>query len=572
MTRIRAFFHSIRFRIASILFLVIFVFLFTLMVLIRTIVTNNIKTNTIRHINEQQMHMDEGIALILDGISIIYNPLVENPQTLALLDEAVTKEARKTGFENLIQNMGINETIFLDIILYYDGNYYSGMTNETIFFDNEFGKTVQSSSALIVEGPIVSKTNGEKMLLLGKPFRSYPLQGYPGALLFGINVESFKDSLDAIDPAMGYTLLVSDLGLILSHPETKLVGSILLNYDALSRNSSSLSSLSQEKVLLVEQQSVKLKTQYNLDWTIISVLSEDYLFSGIRLLSINNTILALAMGIMALLLSLLVSSGLIRPINNLKERIKTSDIESEIKETEPVFADEIQELEISFNEMMKRIQELMELNAEESESKRKLELYALQVQINPHFLYNTLDAIAWLAKLKQQPEIERLALALARFFRISLHKGDKFITVEEEFQIIKNFIEIELIRFPDKFDIEYVIDPEIKNEQIMKLILQPIVENAIKHGISGMEEKGHISVKARCEGEFIYFEVIDDGLGFEVEKGYTPKYSMSSSGYGIKNVDERIKLEYGEDCGVTVESKPNNGTKVTLKIRKKKMS
>ncbi|HON63291.1 MAG TPA: histidine kinase [Bacilli bacterium] len=572
MTRIRVFFHSIRFRIASILFLVIFVFLFTLMVLIRTIVTNNIKTNTIRHINEQQMHMDEGIALILDGISIIYNPLVENPQTLALLDEAVTKEARKTGFENLIQNMGINETIFLDIILYYDGNYYSGMTNETIFFDNEFGKTVQSSSALIVEGPIVSKTNGEKMLLLGKPFRSYPLQGYPGALLFGINVESFKDSLDAIDPAMGYTLLVSDLGLILSHPETKLVGSILLNYDALSRNSSSLSSLSQEKVLLVEQQSVKLKTQYNLDWTIISVLSEDYLFSGIRLLSINNTILALAMGIMALLLSLLVSSGLIRPINNLKERIKTSDIESEIKETEPVFADEIQELEISFNEMMKRIQELMELNAEESESKRKLELYALQVQINPHFLYNTLDAIAWLAKLKQQPEIERLALALARFFRISLHKGDKFITVEEEFQIIKNFIEIELIRFPDKFDIEYVIDPEIKNEQIMKLILQPIVENAIKHGISGMEEKGHISVKARCEGEFIYFEVIDDGLGFEVEKGYTPKYSMSSSGYGIKNVDERIKLEYGEDCGVTVESKPNNGTKVTLKIRKKKMS
>lgn len=572
MTRIRAFFHSIRFRIASILFLVIFVFLFTLMVLIRTIVTNNIKTNTIRHINEQQMHMDEGIALILDGISIIYNPLVENPQTLALLDEAVTKEVRKTGFENLIQNMGINETIFSDIILYYDGNYYSGMTNETIFFDNEFGKTVQSSSALIVEGPIVSKTNGEKMLLLGKPFRSYPLQGYPGALLFGINVESFKDSLDAIDPAMGYTLLVSDLGLILSHPETKLVGSILLNYDALSRNSSSLSSLSQEKVLLVEQQSVKLKTQYNLDWTIISVLSEDYLFSGIRLLSINNTILALAMGIMALLLSLLVSSGLIRPINNLKERIKTSDIESEIKETEPVFADEIQELEISFNEMMKRIQELMELNAEESESKRKLELYALQVQINPHFLYNTLDAIAWLAKLKQQPEIERLALALARFFRISLHKGDKFITVEEEFQIIKNFIEIELIRFPDKFDIEYVIDPEIKNEQIMKLILQPIVENAIKHGISGMEEKGHISVKARCEGEFIYFEVIDDGLGFEVEKGYTPKYSMSSSGYGIKNVDERIKLEYGEDCGVTVESKPNNGTKVTLKIRKKKMS
>ena len=139
------------------------------------------------------------------------------------------------------------------------------------------------------------------------------------------------------------------------------------------------------------------------------------MFSGIRLLSINNTILALVMGLVALLLSFIVSSGLIRPINNLKDRIKTSNIQSEIVETEPVFVDEIKELEISFNEMMKQIKELMELNAEESESKRKLELYALQVQINPHFLYNTLDAIAWLAKLKQQPEIERLALAWRGF-------------------------------------------------------------------------------------------------------------------------------------------------------------
>lgn len=569
MTRIKAFFHSIRFRIASILFLIIFVFLFILMILIRTIVSNNIKTNTIKHINQQQMHMDEGIALILDGISIIYNPLVENSQTLALLDDTVTNEIRQTGFENIIQNMGINETIFSDIILYYDGNYYSGLGNQTSFFGNEFGKTVQDSSELIVEGPIITMTSGEKMLLLGKPFRSYPLQGYPGALLFGVNVESLKESLDTIDQALGYTLLVSETGLILSHPETKLVGNILLNYDFLIQGSTQLSSFAQEKALLVKQQSVKLKSQYNLNWTLISVLSKDYLFSGIRLLSINNTILALVMGLVALLLSFIVSSGLIRPINNLKDRIKTSNIQSEIVETEPVFVDEIKELEISFNEMMKQIKELMELNAEESESKRKLELYALQVQINPHFLYNTLDAIAWLAKLKQQPEIERLALALARFFRISLHKGDKFITVEEEFQIIKNFIEIELIRFPEKFEIEYSIDPEIKNESIMKLILQPIVENAIKHGISGMEEKGHISVKAKDEGEFILFEVIDDGLGFEADKGYTPKYSMSSSGYGIKNVDERIKLEYGPDCGVSVESKPNNGTKVTLKIRKK---
>jgi two-component system sensor histidine kinase YesM len=217
--------------------------------------------------------------------------------------------------------------------------------------------------------------------------------------------------------------------------------------------------------------------------------------------------------------------------------------------------------------MTNQIDYLMKKNETIELIRKETELQALQQQINPHFLYNTLDAIAWLAKIKKETEIERLVMALAQFFRISLHKGDKFITVDEEVELIKNFIEIELIRFPDKFNITYNIDEEIRNVETMKLILQPIVENAIKHGISGLGVKGNITIKAYGQDGYICYEVIDDGIGFDPNSDCLNK--KHSSGYGIKNVDERIKLEYGNDCGVTVFSKPHGGTKVIIRFKRR---
>ena len=138
--------------------------------------------------------------------------------------------------------------------------------------------------------------------------------------------------------------------------------------------------------------------------------------------------------------------------------------------------DEIWELENSYNEMAVRINDLIQKNMEEKERERQMEFAALQAQINPHFLYNTLDALGWIARIKKQEEIEQMVLELANFVRMSLHKGDRLITIEDEIQLVKSFATIEQMRNPDKFDITFSVEPVFSKELIPKIILQPIVE------------------------------------------------------------------------------------------------
>ncbi len=224
---------------------------------------------------------------------------------------------------------------------------------------------------------------------------------------------------------------------------------------------------------------------------------------------------------------------------------------------------------VNLKELEMRIESLL-LMKKSAHDAIEHELSYFYAQITPHFLYNTLDAIAWIARLKKQPDIEKMIASLATFFRISLHKGDKFIPVEEEVRLVQSFVTVELMRFPDKFEIRYDIPDEVRQLRILKLILQPLVENAIKHGISEKRGKGLITVTAETSGDMIVFEVADDGVGFREDRpfGTADDQTLFRSGYGLRNVQERIKLEYGGDCGLTVRSERGQGTTVTVRIRK----
>ena len=218
--------------------------------------------------------------------------------------------------------------------------------------------------------------------------------------------------------------------------------------------------------------------------------------------------------------------------------------------------------------MITHIFELMQKSREDAETQRKLELDALQMQINPHFLYNTLDAVSWMAKLKGEPEIENLTLNLAKFFRLSLHKGDKFITVGEELELTWHYLEIDKVRFPDKVKVHFETDESLVNYKVLKLILQPVVENAVKYAFE--EKSGNLVIRTMLSGGDIVFEVEDDGCGFDMSGGIVSSKKKSDlGGFGLKNVDERIKLEYGEDYGLSVRSAPGQGTKVTIRIQKR---
>jgi two-component system sensor histidine kinase YesM len=238
-------------------------------------------------------------------------------------------------------------------------------------------------------------------------------------------------------------------------------------------------------------------------------------------------------------------------------------------------ADEITELGISFNIMIGKIRELLDSKIKEQENLKKAELRALQAQINPHFLYNTLDTIIWMAASQKTDQVIEIVSALSNFFRISLSKGRDWITIGEEVERARSYLTIQRMRYRDIMDFNIDVDEGVANNTILKLILQPLIENAIYHGIKNKREGGTILVRASQKNqEEILLEVEDNGIGFTPEKMAALQAELDDdsdeirmeSGFGVGNVNKRIKLYYGKQYGLTITSEYNTGTCVRLVI------
>lgn len=228
-------------------------------------------------------------------------------------------------------------------------------------------------------------------------------------------------------------------------------------------------------------------------------------------------------------------------------------------------SDEMAMLEKSFDDMVDRINLLVAEKNVQEEKQRMAELDALQAQINPHFIYNTLDSISWLAQMNNNTDIAEIVQALSKFFRISLHNGKKHVTVLQELEHVKSYLTVMEFRYRGTFKVVFNVEKELEQELVLKTILQPIVENAINHGIRPLDRPGKICVNIKSDGEFILLEVKDDGVGFDVNN--PPK--RRTGGFGLKNVISRIEMEYGKECGVQIQSAPEKGTSVSLRVRKK---
>jgi two-component system sensor histidine kinase YesM len=237
--------------------------------------------------------------------------------------------------------------------------------------------------------------------------------------------------------------------------------------------------------------------------------------------------------------------------------------------------DEITELGMSFNIMIGKIKELLDSKIKEQEDLKKAELRALQAQINPHFLYNTLDTIIWMAESKKTDQVVKIVSALSNFFRISLSKGMDWITIGEEVERIRNYLTIQKMRYRDILDFKIEVNEDVAENTILKLLLQPLVENALYHGIKNKRQGGTIVVRARRKDiDEVLLEVEDDGIGFTPEKLAQLRAELEDdsgdiqleSGFGIGNVNKRIRLYYGRPYGLSIKSEYNRGTCVTLVI------
>lgn len=229
----------------------------------------------------------------------------------------------------------------------------------------------------------------------------------------------------------------------------------------------------------------------------------------------------------------------------------------------------------AFQEMNKRIQLLVQKNIQDEEEKRQAEILALQAQINPHFLYNTLDSINALAILNDNPDISDMTTSLAQLLQLSIGRPDEFITVENELEYVKAYLTIQKIRYNDKFDVDFYVDNSIRSQQIIRLILQPLIENCIYHGFEQKNGPGHISLKIWGEQDVLFIQISDNGIGVdpETEKDIQRRLAavsdpITGSSVGIYNVNKRLHLYYGGKASLTFHSVQDKGTIIMIQIPK----
>ena len=310
----------------------------------------------------------------------------------------------------------------------------------------------------------------------------------------------------------------------------------------------------------------------NSSWKLFGVASSDNLKILQKNLTKNILILSCILIILSLFIGIIASKILSEPITRLKIAMIDMDKKwTHIKISTDIA--EVSELENEYNRLIDRIKALTENITKEEKARRVFELKMLQSQINPHFLYNTLDTILWLSELNENESVIKVTSALGKLLRFSLSTDLDFVSIKDEIEHVKNYLEIQKIRYEDMLVYEIDSIDNLKDAFIPKLIIQPIVENAIYHGLRP-NGGGKINISFESFDNDIIIIVSDNGKGFDTEKLKEDSPSDNKiylGGIGIKNVDHRIKLLCGDNYGISIKSAPGMGTKVVIKLREKSL-
>ncbi len=310
------------------------------------------------------------------------------------------------------------------------------------------------------------------------------------------------------------------------------------------------------------------------NWMLITISSMEDLLSVQAGLRRQFILLVLIAGVVVCCLSFLYGRQNAKRINLLAKQIR--GVESGNFNVNCIVdsADEIGELQASFNYMVKKVNSLMKKQYQLGKNLNAMELKVLQAQINPHFLYNTLDLISWAAKRDDMEEVCDIVIKLSRFYRISLSNGSDYISIANEVEHVRLYVELQNLRFLKDIELKTEVDPKLKDYRIMKLLLQPIVENSILHGIANSDkERGIIFLSVQPVGGMIQIIIRDNGIGMNQATIFRlmtydeiPNEGQNTGGYGLKNVINRLKLYYDNQARITFHSTPEEGTSVTILI------
>ena len=308
-----------------------------------------------------------------------------------------------------------------------------------------------------------------------------------------------------------------------------------------------------------------------INWNIVSVSSYSKLLEQNQYVKYILLYFILINFILIFIGGMVISKFITGPINKLCESMNdVGDGKFNIVNIK-TYNDEIGQMKNRYNCLIIEIQELMKKVKDNEEKKRQIELDLLMSQIKPHFLYNTLDSINSLALSGENKKIYKMIKSLGKFYRVSLNEGNSLITIEEEINTIRNYLIIQEMRYKDLLEVEYNLDDSCNDYKIIKLVLQPLVENSIYHGIRNKDQKGKIIISTYQDNKNIFLTVEDNGLGIDEEK-IRDIYNNKGIGVGLRATKERLRIFYGEKFKFIVESKVGIGTKIAIKMPKERLS
>ncbi|WP_068787309.1 sensor histidine kinase [Paenibacillus phocaensis] len=421
----------------------------------------------------------------------------------------------------------------------------------------------------------VTATGRKRVISLMRPIQQIGNYRYIGEMTISLDETVIAKMLGSSDlEGNGYILLLDEAQNIISSTDTanlyRPINSILPDFPAQTSVEGAFNSGGKENTVLY----YKIPS---MNWTLVGVIPFDEYSSQNRyVLSLTGFAVLIAILLSFAFLILLVSR-VTKPLSALVKYLNSANPEKPIPLLPVSAMDEVGQLMRSYNRLTERIRNLTDQVKRNEALKKEADLLALQAQINPHFLYNTLSSINWLALINKDYKIARMVGSLSKFLRFSLNGGGEYCTIRQEIEHAQCYINIQSTRYSDRFDFQIRVDPVLMDQTMLKLLLQPLIENAILHGVLKKEGPGRIDVQVEKFETGIRFTVSDDGAGMDesklselrrllLESNLEREIVINQGSYGLRNVHQRLMLHYGIGCGLELNSRAGVGTKVSFVI------
>jgi len=457
-------------------------------------------------------------------------------------------------------------------ILGLNGNYLinnsSVKINPNADLENMFWyKRALSGKEAMVYSHVQNVVQGEYpwVVTLSRPIVDPDTGKTEGVLFIDMNYRSIANLCEKTDlGSKGYVFIIDQEGTIVYHPKQQLLYSGLQTEEIgriLAQKNGSFSAEDGKRIYTISRSELTGCTIVGVAYLTEMMQRSD----GMRNLLIMLAVLLISVAaVVSALLARMISDP-IRRLGDSMKQIEQKDFNTHIEN--PGYTNVIGDLIRSFNTMVERIRELIRRIQDEQAEKRKSELSALQAQINPHFLYNTLDSIIWMSESGKNPEVIQMTSSLSKLLRKSISNDAEFVTVKDEMEYTSEYLKIQKMRYHDKLDYQIDIAPEIQRQSIAKLLIQPLVENAIYHGIKLKENGGMIRITGERDGDTMVIVIEDDGAGMDQETmqhlfDVQPEKDVRK--VGVQNVNRRIQLYYGTQFGLHYESTVGVGTTVRV--------